>query len=313
MNRNRFLRKAAIAAVVLIMSCNRDKEASDGTIVELRLVSGVEVSTRAAFPDSDTKIPNGEEVNVYVDEAGGAVQLYPKTILIANGANALSGPRMNFPANGNNVDIYALHTNATVSTAFPTDLLTHTVRADQRSLADYASSDLLYAKKTNVARTASPVLLTFNHLLSKLQVAIMAGEGLTDRDITGIIIGGTRPQAQFTLTKEIASNAVAITPAGAASSITIGADVSVNLTSNITFNDAIIVPQTLRSGTEFITVQLSGGTNLVYRLPEDTNFEKGKKYGYLITAKSNSLELVLITEIEDWVSGGNTPIDITME
>jgi len=315
MNMNKFLTKAAKAAIILplaIMSCNHDRETEENTTVELRLSSGVEVRTRASFPDSDTQIPVGERIAVYVDETGGAVQLYGNNVLVADGnGNLTGGTRMNFPANGNSVDIYALHTNATLPAVYPTSLLTHTVNGDQRTLAGYAPSDLLYTKRVNVARTASPILLTFYHLLSKIQVAIMPGEGLTVADIAGISIGGTRLQAQFTLAKAGAPDAVAITPAGAVAPITMGADVSTNLTTNIAYNDAIIVPQTIASGTVFITVRLSDETNLNYRLPAVTTFESGRKYGYLITA--NSSGLILTSTIEDWIPAGDTPGEATME
>ena len=315
MKMNSFFTKATIAAIILpmaMMSCNNDKEVDFHTIVELLLTSGVDVRTRAAFPGTDVQIPAGERVSVYVDATTGPVQLYGNNIMTADGNGNLSGgTRMNFPANGSNVDIYAFHTNATLTGVYPVTALTHTVLSDQRTLAGYASSDLLYARKTNVVKTPNPILLTFNHLLSKLQVAVMPGEGLTATDIQGITIGGTRPQAQFTLTKATASNAVAITAAGTAASITIGADVSVNLTTNIRYNDAIIVPQTLAANTPLITIQLSGGTNLVYRTPGSTTFESGKKYGYLITASSTGI--ILTTEIEDWIPGGNVTGEATIE
>ena len=314
MNRN-FLKKAVLTAIVLpwaIMSCNNDKETDDRTVVELLLTSGLEVRTRAAFPATDVQIPAGEQVYVYVDEAGGAVQLYQKNTMTADGnGNLTGGTRMNYPVNGNNVDIYALHTNATFATAYPTTALTHTVSSNQTTLAGYAPSDLLYAKRTNVAKTPNPILLTFNHLLSKIQVAVMPGDGLTAADIQGITIGGTRPQAQFTLNKATASNAVAITAAGTAASITIGADVSANLTTNVKYNDAVIVPQTIAANTPLITVQISGGSNLVYRTPASTTFDSGKKYIYLITATSTGL--TLITIIEDWEPGGTTTGEATLE
>jgi len=317
MKMKNFFVKAAIAAVVLpvaMMSCNNDKEVKDN--VELRLTSGVDVRTRAAFPGTDLQIPAGEQVHVYVDDAVGPVQLYGNNILTADGSgNLTGGTPMFFPANGNNVDIYALHTNATLVTAYPTTALTHTVNADQRALTGYAPSDLLYAKQTNVARTPNPVLLTFYHLLSKIQVAIMPGGDLTAPEITGITIGGTRLQAQFTLAKATNPNAVAITAAGTASPVTIGADVSADLAANIKYNDAIIVPQTVAANTAFITVSLSGGKNLVYRLPANTTFESGKKYSYQITAISTAdlIELILITEIEDWVPGGISIGEATLE
>jgi len=321
MNTNKSLTKTAKAAIILaltIVSCTHDSEVDELTTVELRLSSGVSVSTKASFPDADTQIPNGEQIVVYVDETGGAVQLYENNSLTADGAGNLSGgTRMYFPANGNNIDIYALHSNAALTAAYPTTALTHTVSGDQRTLAGYAPSDMLYAKRTNVASTASPVLMTFYHLLSKIQVAIMPGEGLAPADIAGISIGGTRLQAQFTLAKAANPDAVAITAAGTAAPITIGADVSPNLTTNIQFNDAIIVPQTLASGTALISIRLSDNTNLTYRLPENTTFESGKKYGYLITTNTNTsgdlTELILETTIEDWLPTDYITGEATLE
>ena len=295
-----------IALTMFLLSCNKinDEEIIDNPKMELRLSSGVEVQFRAAFPATDTQIPNGENVAVYVDETGGAVQLYEKNILTANGIGGLSGGiPMYFPSSGNNVDIYALHTNATYSTAYPTTALTHTVSADQRTLAGYVPSDLLYSKTTNIAKTSSPVLLTFYHLLSKLQVAVEAGDGLTAADITGISIGGMKLQANFSLDKATASNAIAVIASGAASPLTVGADISTDFTSaNIRYNDAIIVPQTLAINTAFIIIHLSSGPDLIYRLPVETTFQSGKKYAYHITA--HLWGITLITIIEDWTPVG---------
>ena len=318
MNKNRFFTMTAFAAIVLplaMTSCNNisDEEADDNLQMELRLSSGVEMQMRAAFPGTDVQIPYGENIAVYVDEAGGAVQLYEKNTLTANGSGSLyGGTPMFFPANGNSVDIYALHTNATFPTTYPTATLTHEVSADQRMLAGYAPSDLLYARRTNVAKTTSSVNLTFYHLLSKLQVAVKAGDGLTDTDIVGVTIGGMKLQANFSLDKTTAPNAVAITAAGTASPITIGADVSQDFTSaNISHNDAIIVPQTLTANTVFVMVHLLDGSNLVYRLPVETTFQSGKKYEYQITA--NLWGLTLTTSIEDWVPVGLVTGIATME
>ena len=307
MNKMKFFTMAAVAAITLsptMTSCNKvdNEEVDDNLQVELRLSSGVEVQMRAAFPNTDKQIPNGENVIVYVDETGGA-QLYEKNTLVADGNGSLSGGTpMYFPASGNDVDIFALHTNATLPIAYPTTELNHMVSADQRTLAGYAPSDLLYARRTNVAKTTSSVHLTFYHLLSKLQVAIKAGDGLTATDIAGITIGGMKLQANFTLAKITAPNDIAVTAAGTASPITIGSDVSPDFVANIKYNDAIIIPQTLAINTAFITVHLSGGTDLIYRLPVETIFQSGKKYEYQITA--NLWGITLTSSIEDWIPVG---------
>ncbi|MDR2131287.1 MAG: fimbrillin family protein [Odoribacteraceae bacterium] len=249
----------------------------------------------------DTQIPAGETTVIYVDETGGT-PLYEKNILTADGNGGLSGGvKMYFPESGKNADIYALHTNASWSgNAYPASALTHTVAVDQRARGDYAASDLLYGRTMNVAKTTQDVGLTFYHLLSKVQVAVVAGKGLTPADIRGITIGGTRIEALFALDKATAPGTVAVTAAGTARDIMAGADVSQEFTAPL-YNDVVIVPQTVAGNTAFITVHLVTG-DLVYRLPVNVTFTGGRRYIYQITANLAGLELK--TSIANW-----TPIN----
>ena len=311
MNSRKFLIMAALAVGVLpvaLTSCDRGDKGGNGNEgpangegTELRLSTGVETPSRAAFTAADTQIPGGENVAVWVDETGGAVQLYGNNVLTADGIGDLDGGvRMFFPENGMSTDIYAIHTDAALGVAYPAAALTHTVRADQRALADYAASDLLYARTTNVAKTSSAIGMTFFHLLTKIQVAVKPGNGLTASDILGITIGGTKPDAVFTLDKSTAPAAIGVTAGGSVSDITTGVDVSDDFSAP-RYNDAIIVPQSVAGNTPFITVHLAGG-DLTYRLPSTIDFASGKKYIYQVTA--NLSWIILKSSIEDW-----TPIN----
>jgi len=276
--------------------------------VELRLSTGVEAATlfRASFPETDKQIPYGRKVAVYVYEAGGGAPLYEKNILTADGNGGLfGGEPMYFPANGNKVDIYAYHTNAELPATLPSGTLVHTVSNNQKTIEGYSSSDLLYDRTKNVAKTTIPVNLTFSHLLSKLQVAVKAGDGLTAADITGITIDGTKLEVAFSIDRDGVLYGKALSDANT-SPIEIGANVSADFDSNIRYNDAIIVPQTLAAGTAFIIVHLSTGSNLVYRVTENTDFFGRTKYIYHITA--NLTGLTLITSIIDW-NWWDSPVD----
>ena len=303
MNRKRFcIMIVWVAAMLSVTSCNKGcDQPEDGLRTELRLSSGVEMQSRAAFTGADTQISDGEAIVVYVDETGGA-PLYEKNMLTADGNGGMSGGvKMFFPENGRNADIYALHTNAVLaSNAYPAAALTHTVRTDQRTLANYAASDLLYARTNNVAKTTTAVPLTFFHLLSKVQIAIKPGNGLTSAEITGITVGGIQIQAVFTLDKATAPNAIGVMVAGSATDIAIGADITEDFAS-AQYNDAIIVPQTVAANTALIVVHLTTG-DLIYRLPADVTFTSGKRYIYQITA--NLAGLNLVSSIVDW-----TPIN----
>lgn len=315
--KNNFFVIIALAAITLfpiITSCTKG-DADDNQVnkpdvpreddpTELLLSVSVEAQTKATFANADVQIPAGQTVAVWVHEStDAATQLYGKNVLTANGSGGLSGgTTMFFPQNDSHVDIYALHTNATWSGAeYPDATLTHTVRGDQQKLADYAVSDLLYARTTNVAKTTNAVPLKFYHLLSKLQVAIVPGEGVSASEITGITVDGTKLQAGFTLSKTSLPTAITVSPTGEVSPIKIGADISVSF-SNPKYNDAIVVPQTVTAGTAFITLQLADGVELAYLLPKDTTFESNKKYFYHIQVSRN--ELKISTSIEGWTSGG---------
>ena len=147
---------------------------------------------------------------------------------------------MYFPLTGNDVNIYALHTNATwFGNTYPARSLTHTVAADQRSETDgYATSDLTYAKLTGVPRSGNPtpVAVQFRHLLSKVEVILKKGVGENDflAGITKVEILNTLPQAQFTLDKEKPAygkntelpDGIEITADGTAQNITIDTDIT---------------------------------------------------------------------------------------
>ena len=88
-----------------------------------------------------------------------------------------------FPAY-NSLSFYTLHGNFSEDiseaneTAWPS-LLTHTVKTTQVTDADFQVSDLVYAINRNVTPTPAPVNLQFRHLLSQVEVALIAGNGLT--------------------------------------------------------------------------------------------------------------------------------------
>ena len=234
-------------ALLGLAACNETENLSgyDGQ-VELRFTSGINVQTRSSH-GLDTQLKDGETVHLWIDDSKNRQQtidqenLYENILLTKEGgvAGTLSGSTpMYFPLTGNDVNIYALHTNATwFGNTYPARSLTHTVAADQRSETDgYATSDLTYAKLTGVPRSGNPtpVAVQFRHLLSKVEVILKKGVGENDflAGITKVEILNTLPQAQFTLDKEKPAygkntelpDGIEITADGTAQNITIDTD-----------------------------------------------------------------------------------------
>lgn len=294
----------AAAALMLGACSNNENLDNPNGPVELRLTSGLEVQTRNSH-NLDTRLKNGEEVHVWVDDATTDKELYADNTLTAGDQGALTGGiTMYFPETGNNVDIYAIHGNwgSTALTGFWGTELTHSVAQDQRTGQDtdgYAQSDLVYAKSTDVSRAGNPttVNLIFTHLLSKVEVVLVRGEGYPN--INKVEILNTKLDAKFTPNRE---SEITATADGTIDGTTLNAiEIDKDLTSSKNaagddeskkkLNEAIIVPQTLAKGTPFIRVTTNEGGELIYRLKEETTFALATKYRYTITANLTGLEV----------------------
>lgn len=299
----------AMAALALTACSNDENLDNLNGPVELRLTNGLEVQTRATH-GLDDKLKNGENVHVWMDDAGNSSELYTNNTLTAGDNGTLTGGTiMYFPETGNAVDIYAIHGNFAADADFTNFWGTeqsHTVAQDQKSSSSgYAKSDLVYANSANVARSGNPTTanLTFEHLLSKVEVVLVRGEG--SPSIAKVEILNTQLEAKFTPSK---TENFTITSSGVldqSNPIDIDTDLTSKTNANGTdeskkqLNEAIIVPQTLTAGTEFIRVTTTTGGVLVYKIPAGgKTFDKGKKYRYTVTA--NLTELEVTATITPW-------------
>lgn len=306
------------ATTLLLAACSNEENFGnnekpwDG---RLHFSSKVAELTRTGTYNLDTKIANNEKVWLYIDKNTGATQIYNKE-LTADGSGGFSGDEnMVYPAGEDNISLYAFHGNITYNDGgnktsmpdnYPTVEFTHAVKADQKTEADYAKSDLLYAKETktqqDVKDASGAVALTFKHLLSKIEVVLKKGTTMgAGINITKVEILNTKLKGTFTPAKATGADAVAVTVAAAdntAAPIEINADLT---TGGDVLNEAIIIPQTVANEAQFIKVTLSTGGILYYKLKKETTFAKGTKYKYTITA--NLTDLTVTSEVTGWGTG----------
>ena len=339
--RTRILLTIAATATILAGCSNEEtNEAIDNWDGEIRLNSELAAQTRATSTGTQgDKIANGQTVYVWANEATTDATAHIKAwALTADGSNGLSGSSSKFyPSNGNSLHFYAIHGNFGSTTAFTDGTtalpssLEHTVEATQYNadnngteMDGYRKSDLLYAVKKNVARSNSAVSLTFYHLLSKVRIVLLAGDGAPDLEGATVTIEGTKPAATFTLvtTDELSSsttwsNIVTVKDdaGNTASPITIKTETTTDFGSVPSYGEGIIVPQTVSANTAFIKVKLAtdkGGTTFTYAPTDGLTFASGKMYTYNITVKSTGLTVT--SEITDWTSAGNASTgDATMD
>ncbi|UVQ46694.1 fimbrillin family protein [Parabacteroides faecis] len=303
------------ATTLLLAACSNEENFGnnekpwDG---RLHFSSKVAELTRTGTYNLDTKIANGEKVWLYIDKATGPTQIYGKE-LTANGSTGFTGgDDMSYPAGEASISLYAFHGNITYNDGgnktampdnYPTVEFTHAVTADQKTEANYAKSDLLYAKETKtqqaVKDASGAVALTFKHLLSKIEVVLKKGTGMDAVNITKVEILNTKLKGTFTPAKATGADAVAVAAAdNTAAPIEINADLT---TGGDVLNEAIIIPQTVANEAQFIKVTLSTGGELFYKLKKETTFAKGTKYKYTITA--NLTDLTVTSEVTGWGTG----------
>lgn len=306
-----------------LMACSShsdDPQPEPGAPVEIRLAADLSGTTRA-YPTQGTVIEAGQTVYVWLDDVGDAtadpvipasehVKAWTLTAVAPVApatAGTLTSPNKHyFPASGRTVNAYAVHGNfATAPTEDVTSWdtfvtgLQHSVNVDQSTTANYCVSDLLYAQNTNIARDNTVKLLPFSHLLSKMVVELLPGNGVTAADLVGatVHILNTIPTADVTLSKTAAPS-VAIDATVAAAPIAMLMDG--------TKGEAIVIPQTL-TNKQLIEVRLAIGRSL-YTAPSGYTFAPNTKYSYTITVNAKDLEMA--QQITDWSAGTDTAVDV---
>lgn len=325
-----------IACVMLaaLTSCSNDKVLSEATQKDRIDVSTAfgGVKTKAVSNSDElqnTGFVTDELINVYLKEHGVSTQLANftnpyvfKKIDTSNDINMQineSGKSAYYPLSGKAVDAYAFY--PAIKNESNYNILdkmsdqTFTVLEDQSDAANYRKCDLMFgsnkyyldggivkeyedASFTGTLKAANPVKLIFKHQLSKIIVKIQPGGGLIDENLTGatITMFGPKPEVKITTSSTgiTLGNAEGTAPA---EGYKLG-------TYNSAGNAAIVIPQKIDAGNNFITIQLSSENGLkkyTYKLGTQTTFETGRSYTYTLSLTSGGLDVK--TEIGDWTVG----------
>ncbi len=280
------MRKYLYFALALVMSaCNNTDELGYGAKdSEIRLTSNV-VASRANT--QATQIADGESVYVWLENETGDKSVGAWK-LTAGGNGELTGETQKyFPDGTENLKSYAIHANTTIEddTALPSEVI-HTVIADQKTTDNYIKSDLLYSIKDEVKKGVENTL-KFYHMLSKLEVKLIAGEGYTAEELKAfeVSILNTNLNAKLTIDKTKTESDVLETTVVAEGDKT---PISINAFTD-DYAEAIIVPQTIAAG-DFIKFK-SGEKELIYKLDNKKVFEAGKKYKYEVTIKRSGISV----------------------
>ncbi|MEK6494601.1 fimbrillin family protein [Myroides odoratimimus] len=147
--------------------------------------------------------------------------------------------------------------------------------------------DLLYSNNAKaIEKSQTPVNMTFEHMLSKLNFTLKAGVGQPDLSKAIIKIEGLNTKADFNLANGILSN-----------KNTLNAITAFN-------NAAIIIPQEVAQMK--VTVQIDN--NKFETTLSDRTFSAGKIYSYIVTVNQTGIT-VTVDGISDWIGKDDEPIE----
>ena len=287
-------------------SCSHEEMADAVGETPIELTATLGTATRA---DNGLQTAFGEndEVGVYIltSKDGTTSKMTGNELFkVAGSDNRLvstTGTRYFFPTDGSATSIYAYKPYINNGTT-GIEGQTFKVSTNQTTTADYIASDLLCGVPETgnpVAATPNAINLTFSHQCAKLVVNLTAADGISLDGATlqtsDVIIGMTHSgllDYPFTPNEEAPREAITFG--------TLTADAQQT-------HVALLVPQTINSGTGFVRIAFSDASNpLVLTLPNALTLEAGKEYTLNITARRTQLEMTGIS-IAPWqaCSGGD--------
>ena len=290
-----------VMASLVFTACASDEPTDDGII---RLSSSVASAiTRANTSDAIQNAQFISDARIFVEayKTGQASTYTTGIYRTTDAAGAMSGS-LYYPSDRSNIDICAYYPSSVNSST-----TSFSVNASQTTtdVANYRSSDLMYATKLTNKAKGSTHPLTFNHALTKIIVTITNGDGVSGDDIsdnvTAVKINNTMPTAGFTISDGAVGN---ITASGTAADIDITGTTKTNHT-------GIIVPQTLTANTTFITVTYNNA-DYTYAIPSGgKTFDAGKVYTYALTLSAAGISLSSAS-ITDWTADSGDSQTITL-
>ena len=175
-------------------------------------------------------------------------------------------------------------------TEWPT-VLYHSVKTEQLKEADYQESDLVYAINRNMVPSSDPVNLEFKHLLSQVEVALVAGKGLTVEELSNsslttkptVELLDVKTKVEFRPSKEAEMDTYAkreqmLSNASEVANITMSA-VATDDISKPTCGAAVVVPQTVNGN--FIRISYLGCQT--YVKVNNLRLKSGFRYRFNVT------------------------------
>ena len=202
-----------------------------------------------------------------------------------------------YPQDGEKLDFYAYHPYVSSSALDGEGYRVHRAATDQRQESAYKGSDLLMASASGVSAGTAAVHLQFSHMLSKMEIELKAGEGLTLEELTEarITIKGVKTSGKVHLSSKACQTDETKEDVIAHGTFSLAAGGE-----KLTGVSAIVYPQEIASGVELIEIGL-GEEKYLFTTTKPITLQAGYKSIFTITLSRNSLSVE--TGVTDWTEG----------
>ncbi|WP_029906046.1 fimbrillin family protein [Prevotella sp. 10(H)] len=296
-----------LVSAVLFWSCSNDDDDDRQPETEyITLFPKVEHSpARISGNNFDTGDKIGVFVVPYTDEAGtipGDIGTSNYAVNVEHTYNGTSwltnnGIKIPWPNPERNVDIFSYYPYMDGFGSPDPHAAEFSVQADQRTQAGYTNSDFLWSEVTSVAPTRDPIDLLFSHKLSKVRINVRSIINISDEDFQSAIVSILNLKDKSII--DLSTGRVTVSEQDTRPKIFTYRHSSAALGYSMSA-EAIVIPQTVASGSPFIRVDFpTTGTRYNYSPTNIIELESGKERTFNITITSTGIS-VAVGEITDW-------------
>lgn len=297
---------AAFAAFLTLMSCtgNSDKEEIPGGRLAISIApSSLELTKSAtSFYEWDNI---GLSVVAWMDgkeqDLTGIRNEDNVCYMCSDGAFVPASSPAYFPDRKSKCTFYSYYPYNSNGFEEDSNILPVEVKSDQSAFSGYKDSDYMVSIARDVDPSPAPVPMTFSHILSRVSVNLIAGEGCSIAELKKmpVILKSLYTKVLYDVEKKEFSD------------YSVKSDIKAFTGSLQDIQDgiggiaAIVLPQTFRAGESLIYLEIYDKT-LAYKPSEEIVFEPGKDNVFNITVTITNMgpSISVSSEIREWSDGG---------
>ncbi len=302
----------AIAGILAIASCQREKEWQEQTEEKIPLFLSGDIEQQAVTRASDNGFANGDQVGIWAVNYDGDT---PGTLALRgnqatnvrftyNGTSWTSDYDIYYKDKYTKVDLYGVYPYSSAISSIE-DMLFE-VQEDQSTVSahgimgGYEASDFLWAKREAVNPTPNAVQLLFQHKMSCVVVTLVKGTGFAGGEFEGlsqsVLINNVKRNATINLATGVVTATGAIPSRSTVPAAYEGG-----------FR-AIVVPQTVSSANSLFSITL-GGVPYTYSEGAAFTYVAGKQHNFAVTVDKKAdggYAVTVNTTVSAWTNDNSS-------